>query len=58
MCGMLLTHPYFNMSVNIVNFVIPFLNNWNPVVRKIVFDAIKTVFRVDKRGEITYEVIV
>ena len=56
MCRMLLTHPYFNLSVNITNFIIPFLNNWNPDVRKVLVDTLKVVFRNDKRGEISYEV--
>ncbi len=56
MCKMLVSHPYFNLATNIVNFVVPFLNFWDPAVRAIVFDAIKGVFRIDKRGEISYEV--
>jgi len=56
MCNMLISHPYFNLATNIVNFVIPFLNHWDELARKAVFAAAKAVFRIDKRGEISYEV--
>jgi hypothetical protein len=52
-----MSHPYFNMSTNIANFLVPYLNNWDPVIRTSVFNYIKSLFRVDKRGEISYEVL-
>lgn len=57
MCRMLESHPYFNLSVNIVNFIIPLLNNWDPTVRDIVTNTVRVVFRNDKRGEISYEIV-
>ncbi|CAG7824019.1 unnamed protein product [Allacma fusca] len=57
MCKMLVHHPHFNMAVNIVNFVVPFLNNWNDESRKIVHDSIKLLFKNDKRGDISFEVV-
>jgi hypothetical protein len=56
MCAMLSSHPYFNLATNIVNFIIPFLNNWDPKIRSVVFNTIKGIFAKDKRGEISYEV--
>lgn len=58
MCRMLESHPYFNLSVNIVNFIIPLLNNWNAEVREMVSNTIRSVFKNDKRGEISYEVMI
>ncbi|ODN00852.1 Nucleolar complex protein 3 [Orchesella cincta] len=57
MCRMLESHPYFNLSVNIVNFIVPMLNHWCAAVRESVTNTIKTIFRIDKRGEISYEVV-
>jgi len=56
MCRMLESHPYFNLSVNIVNFIVPMLNHWDISVRETTTNTIKTIFRIDKRGEISYEV--
>lgn len=57
MCRMLESHPYFNLSTNIVNFIVPLLNNWNPELRQIVTDTVRNVFRNDKRGQISYEIV-
>ncbi|CAL8081922.1 unnamed protein product [Orchesella dallaii] len=57
MCGMLESHPYFNLSVNIVNFIVPLLNHWCADIRETVTNSIRTLFRIDKRGEISYEIV-
>ncbi|CAL8135187.1 unnamed protein product [Orchesella dallaii] len=57
MCRMLESHPYFNLSVNIVNFIVPLLNHWCPTVRETVTNTVKTIFCCDKRGEISYEIV-
>lgn len=56
MCDLLVTHPYFNYSQNIAQVLVPFLNNRNPIVRKSVKTACETVFKEDKKGEITLKV--
>ncbi|KAI4467923.1 nucleolar complex protein 3 [Holotrichia oblita] len=53
MCDLLVTHPYFNFSVNIVQAVIPLLNHKKASVRQTISLACKTVFREDKKEEIT-----
>lgn len=56
MCELLVTHPYFNFSQNIAQAVVLFLNNPNKEVRIIVKDTIMTVFKEDKKEEITLKV--
>ncbi|XP_017782223.1 PREDICTED: nucleolar complex protein 3 homolog [Nicrophorus vespilloides] len=57
MCDLLVSHPYFNFAQNIVQTIVPFLNNPNKNVRQLVAAACKTVFKEDKREEITLKVM-
>lgn len=56
MCDLLVTHPYFNFSVNIVQAVIPLLNHKQASIRQTISLACKTVFKEDKKEEITLKV--
>lgn len=56
MCDLLLSHPYFNFSLNIVQAVIPFLNHKEAAIRKIVSSACIRLFKEDKKEEITLKV--
>lgn len=56
LCDLLVTHPYFNFSQNIAQAVVPFLNNPRKNIREIAKNAIKTVFKEDKKEEITLKV--
>lgn len=57
MCDLLVTHPYFNYADNIAQVVVPFLNNQRPTVREIVKNCCKTVFKEDKREQITLKIL-
>lgn len=56
MCELLVTHPYFNYSQNIAQALVPFLNHRNQAVRQNVKTTCETVFKEDKKGEITLKV--
>lgn len=56
MAELLVTHPYFNFSTNLAHFLVTFLDNNTSAVRDISKDAIKRIFKEDKRGEISLEV--
>lgn len=56
-CDLLVTHPYFNYSENIVQVVVPFLNNRNRNVREIVAGCCKTVFKEDKKEKISLKIL-
>lgn len=56
MCELLVTHPYFNYSQNIAQVLIPFLNHRTASVREKVKNTCETVFKDDKKGEITLKV--
>lgn len=56
LCDLLVTHHYFNYSVNLIQLLIPYLDHSSQTVRKIVYDAVVSVFKSDKKGEITLAV--
>lgn len=56
MCDLLVTHPYFNYAPNIAQVIVPLLNNPNKNVRKYVNETCKTIFREDKKKEVTLKV--
>lgn len=56
MCNLLTTHPYFNYSVNIANFLLPFLDNKHEFIRQEVLKCISQVFKEDKRAELSLTV--
>lgn len=57
MCELLLSHPYFNYSINIAQVVIPFLNSRSKELREFVKSTCKTVFKEDKKDEITLKIL-
>ncbi|XP_044738304.1 nucleolar complex protein 3 homolog [Chrysoperla carnea] len=57
MCELLMTHPYFNYSQNIVQVIVPFLNHKLPNIRELVRNSIISIFKEDKKGEITLIII-
>ncbi|XP_014278519.2 nucleolar complex protein 3 isoform X2 [Halyomorpha halys] len=57
LCELVMEHPYFNYSTNIVRVIIPYLDNKLSSVREQVSKAIRHVFINDKRGEITLEIV-
>jgi nucleolar complex protein 3 len=56
MCDLLVAHPYFNYSHNLVQMLVPYLNHPLSAVRQLCANSICTVFRNDKKGEISLEV--
>lgn len=56
MCDLLTTHPYFNYSINIANFLIPLLDNKHELIRQEVLKCISKVFKEDKRAELSLKV--
>ncbi|PNF17218.1 hypothetical protein B7P43_G05235 [Cryptotermes secundus] len=57
MCDLLVAHPYFNFSHNLVQLLVPYLNHPLPSVRQLCSNSVCTVFRNDKRGEISLEIV-
>lgn len=53
---LLVTHPYFNYAQNIAQAIVPFLNHPNKDVRDVVKAACDTIFKEDKKQEITLKV--
>nr|CAD7409092.1 unnamed protein product [Timema poppensis] len=57
LCDLLVAHPYFNFSKNLVQMLVPFLNCRLPSIRQTCAKCFKTVFRGDKRGQITLDIV-
>ncbi|EFA07654.2 nucleolar complex protein 3 [Tribolium castaneum] len=57
LCDLLVAHPYFNYAQNIAQAVVPFLNNVRSNIREIAKNAIRTVFKEDKREEIILKIL-
>ncbi|XP_053977082.1 nucleolar complex protein 3 homolog isoform X1 [Hylaeus volcanicus] len=57
MCDLLTTHPYFNYSVNIANFLIPLLDNKHDFVRQCVAACVSKIFKEDKRAELSLSIV-
>ena len=51
MCDLIISKPYFNFSLNIVSFLVPFLNSKYEKIRKTVALCFQQIFAKDKRGE-------
>ncbi|XP_012287704.1 nucleolar complex protein 3 homolog [Orussus abietinus] len=57
MCDLLATHPYFNFSMNIANFLIPLLDSKYSNVRERVASCFIGIFKEDKRAELTLTIV-
>ncbi|KMQ95945.1 nucleolar complex protein 3-like protein [Lasius niger] len=57
MCELLTAHPYFNFSVNITNYIIPFLDNKQSNIREKVAQCISQIFKDDKRGQLSLTIV-
>lgn len=53
MCSLLESHPYFNFSQNIAKMLVPFLNHNLENIRAMICNCCKTIFKNDKRGDIS-----
>ncbi|CAL4084675.1 unnamed protein product, partial [Meganyctiphanes norvegica] len=54
---LLVRHPYFNYSGNIINMMIPYLNNRDQQIRETVLFGINKTVRADKLGYLSLEVV-
>ncbi|XP_054260886.1 nucleolar complex protein 3 homolog [Macrosteles quadrilineatus] len=54
---LLVSHPYFNYNKNIVQMLTPYLNHPREAVRQRVASCYTHVFKEDKRGEITLDIV-
>ncbi|KAK3095067.1 hypothetical protein FSP39_009879 [Pinctada imbricata] len=54
---LLVTHPHFNYRTNIIVVLVPFMNNQDKEISKLACDAIRKVFREDKLGEASLEIV-
>merc|ERR1719516_859993 len=57
MCQLLVQHPHFNFSKNILHALIPILSNSNEEARTLVKKALEEVFKNDMRGEVSLEAV-
>ncbi|CAL1548689.1 unnamed protein product, partial [Lymnaea stagnalis] len=57
LCEMLVNHTHFNYRNNIIAVVVPFTNHSNNEYSVIACDAVKSVFKQDKSGEVTLEIV-
>ncbi|KAL1461686.1 hypothetical protein WDU94_013558 [Cyamophila willieti] len=56
-CDLLITHPYFNFSHNIVQLLTVFLDSTHPPARKLVHTCYTQVFKEDKKGAISLVIV-
>uniref|UniRef100_A0A8D8WFX0 NOC3-like protein n=1 Tax=Cacopsylla melanoneura TaxID=428564 RepID=A0A8D8WFX0_9HEMI len=56
-CDLLIAHPYFNFSHNIVQLLTVFLDSTHPPARKIVHACYARVFKEDKKGAISLVIV-
>uniref|UniRef100_A0A182N8Y7 NOC3-like protein n=1 Tax=Anopheles dirus TaxID=7168 RepID=A0A182N8Y7_9DIPT len=54
MCDLVLAHPYFNYSPNIVQVLVLMLNNPKESVRKMVHACFSSLFKTDSRLDLTH----
>lgn len=57
MCELLTNHPYFNFSVNIASYIVPFLDNKCNGVREKVAQCISQIFKEDKRNQLSLTIV-
>ncbi|XP_053679040.1 nucleolar complex protein 3 homolog [Anopheles nili] len=53
MCDLVLAHPYFNYSPNIIQLLVLMLNNPKDTVRKAVHSCFSSLFKTDTRLDLT-----
>ncbi|XP_071168260.1 nucleolar complex protein 3 homolog isoform X1 [Mytilus edulis] len=57
MCEMLSNHPHFNYRNNIIAVLVPLMNKHNTVISDMVCQTSSKVFREDKSGEVSLEIV-
>lgn len=56
MCDLLVEHQYFNYGQNIAQFLVAFMDSYNENIRRMLFRAFTTIFKTDKRMDLTQHV--
>lgn len=56
MCDLVLAHPYFNYSPNLVQVLVLMLNNTKETIRKMVHTCFSVLFKTDARLDLTQHV--
>ncbi|KAK2177369.1 hypothetical protein NP493_601g01041 [Ridgeia piscesae] len=51
------TQPHFNFRTNIIALVVPFMDHRDSQLSALVCDYVRRVFREDKEGEVTLEIV-
>ncbi|KAL5021006.1 hypothetical protein ScPMuIL_000161 [Solemya velum] len=57
LCEMLITHSHFNYRNNIITVLVPLMTNRIPQISDTACEAMKKLFREDKSGEVSLEVV-
>lgn len=57
MCNLLVAHPYFNYSINIVQILAALLNSDSLSVRMCVYNCFVTIFKKDNRFDISLHIV-
>jgi len=57
MSELLVLHPHFNYRTNIVTVLVPLMGSSDDEIGSFVCDAIQRVFKGDKLGDVSYEVV-
>uniref|UniRef100_A0A182RPK8 NOC3-like protein n=1 Tax=Anopheles funestus TaxID=62324 RepID=A0A182RPK8_ANOFN len=57
MCDLVLAHPYFNYSPNIIQVLVLMLNNTKETIRKTVHACFSSLFRTDTRLDLTHHAV-
>ncbi|XP_005089661.1 nucleolar complex protein 3 homolog [Aplysia californica] len=57
LCEMLTNHPHFNYRDNVIVSISPFTNHKRPEYNYVACEAVKTVFKQDRLGDVTLEVV-
>ncbi|XP_035909277.1 nucleolar complex protein 3 homolog [Anopheles stephensi] len=57
MCDLVLAHPYFNFTPNIVQVLVLMLNNTKEPIRKMVHACFSSLFKTDTRLDLTHHTV-
>lgn len=57
LCSLLVTHPHFNFRTEIISVVLRFITSSNAELSDTVCEAVKQLFKDDKSGEVSLEVV-
>lgn len=57
MTALLVAHPEFNYTENVIQFIVPYMNSKVPEIRRIVSSSVQQLFREDKKGQVSLLVV-